>query len=94
MLLVTVELLPQGFDEGRKTLAEARIINVGGDAAYGSYLIELMESDKTIASGQLADYPRFATTVLDLVARGIATALSGTEALPPRPVHSWRESGA
>jgi hypothetical protein len=92
VLLITVELLPGGSEKGRRTLGEARIINVGGDAAYGHYLIELREGyDEPKWLGQLSDYPRFAGSVWDLAARGIIVAMAGSEWLPPRPVHAWRQ---
>jgi hypothetical protein len=92
MLIVTVDLLPLGQEDGRKTLGQTRIINTGGDGAYASYLIEVMHGGETpFATAQLADYPRFAGTVWDLVSRGVATALAGKEELPARPVHAWRK---
>lgn len=92
MLLITVELLSGGSEEGRRTLGEARIIDVGGDAAYGHYLTEVREGfDKPKWHGQLSDSPRFAGRVWDLAARGIVIAMTGSEELPPRPVHAWRQ---
>ncbi|SEK07249.1 hypothetical protein [Paraburkholderia diazotrophica] len=92
MLLVTVELLLFGDPNPklRKLLGSVEIVNVGSDPRYGSYEVRLFnEAGKEFATGELADYPRFATTVFDLVARGVATALAGKEELPPRPVHPW-----
>ncbi len=94
MLLITVELLPLGSGCGRKTLGEMRIINVGGNAAYGNYLIEVNDLDAPRWTGQLTDYPRHAGSVWDLVARGIVVAMAGREELPPRPVHAWRQEGS
>ncbi|WP_106857301.1 hypothetical protein [Caballeronia novacaledonica] len=92
MLLVTVELFPFGREDGRKSIGQTRVINVAGDAAYGSYLFEVFEGAETpIATSLLTDYPRFAGSVWDLVARGVIAALSGKEELPPRPVHPWRK---
>ncbi|EEA03730.1 conserved hypothetical protein [Burkholderia sp. H160] len=96
MLQITVELLPLGNQspECRKHLGHAEVVNVGGDAAYGNYEIRLFDdTGAQFKTAHLADYPRFATTVFDLVARGVATALAGREELPPRPVHPWRNSG-
>jgi hypothetical protein len=88
MLRVTIELLPMGGTKGRKHLGHVHIINVEGNAAYASYQIDVFDdAGKKIATGNLADYPRFAATVWDLAARGIATALAGQEELPPRPAH-------
>jgi hypothetical protein len=88
MLQVTVELLPFGDPNAatRKQLGNVEIVNIGGDRAHASYEFRVFdETGVRIASGLLADYPRFATTVWDLVARGVATALAGKEELPPSP---------
>ncbi|SAK91430.1 hypothetical protein AWB78_04922 [Caballeronia calidae] len=56
MLLVTVELLPLGREDGRKTIGQARILNVAGNAAYGSYLVDVLEgSERPIATSLLTD---------------------------------------
>lgn len=95
MLLGTVELLP-GDDPApqlRKELGRVEIVNRGGDAAYASYEVRSFDEDALqFSTGHLSDYPRYATTVLDLVGRGIVTALAGREELPPRPVHPWRRT--
>ncbi|SAK55484.1 hypothetical protein AWB79_02193 [Caballeronia hypogeia] len=93
MLLVTLELLPRGSEEQRRTLGQIRIINVGGDPAYGNYSIELMENrEKSTRTASITDYPRHAGSTWDLVARAITMALAGKEELPPRPVHPWGHS--
>ena len=82
---VTVELLPFG-QPATRTLGLVEIVNIHGDSAAASYEIRVYDEVRNrIATGQLDNYPRFATTVWDLVARGIATALAGKEELPPRP---------
>ncbi|AQH01372.1 hypothetical protein A9R05_21300 [Burkholderia sp. KK1] len=92
MLLITVDKLPLGDVAGRKQLGRAHIVNCGGDGAYGSYAIEILDAEgRVVMSGHIAYYPRHAGHVFDLVARGLAAALSGREALPPRPVHPWRQ---
>lgn len=92
MLLVTLELLPLGSGEQRRTIGQIRIINVDGDPAYGNYPIELKEDRaKSVRTGRVIDYPRHAGSAWDLVARAIALVLAGSEELPPRPVHSWRQ---
>jgi hypothetical protein len=88
MLQVTVELLPYGDPDAarRKHLGTVKIVNICGDRARGSYEVHVFdETGERIATGYLPDYPRFATTVWDLVARGVATALAGEEKLPLRP---------
>ncbi len=89
MLIVTVEKLPYRWSEEHRRMGQARIINVGGDAAYGAYRIDLLDHRGTqIGRGKIADYPRFYTTVWDLVIRGVVIALCGSEQLPPRLFHS------
>jgi hypothetical protein len=92
MLQVTVELLLFGDPDAatRKQLGLVEIVNIGGDRAHASYEVRVFdEAGERIASALLADYPRFATTLWGLVARGVAPALAGREKLPPRPVHPW-----
>lgn len=92
MLIVTVEKLPHGRSEGREDLGQARIINVGGDSAYGAYKIEVLDhKGEAIGRGEITEYPRFATRVWDLVIRGVAMALCGTEQLPQRPLLSRQQ---
>jgi hypothetical protein len=94
MLLVTVDLLPLGDVAGRTQLGRAHIVNTGGNAAYGNYDVRILDQDGAVMmSGRIEDYPRHAGHVFDLVARGLSAALSGEEALPPRPVHPWRQDG-
>ncbi len=88
MLLVTVEKLPYGDPDPqlRKQLATVEIVNIGGNFVSASYEVRLFgEVGNRIATGLLVDYPRHAAMVLDLVGRGIVTALAGSEELPPRP---------
>ncbi|MGF6924364.1 hypothetical protein [Paraburkholderia sp. 40] len=89
MLQVTVELLPFGDPDAatRKHLGKVEIVNVVGDRARASYEVRVFDqAGERIATGHLENYPRFATTVWDLVARGVATALAGREELPARPL--------
>lgn len=92
MLIVTVEKLP-GQSDGRRTLGEARIVNIGGDAGYGAFEVVVVDHHgHVIGRGEIKDYPRFAsTTVWDLVLRAVNVALSGTETIPPRPVYNWNQ---
>jgi len=85
MLRVTVELLPRGRESGRKTLASADITQEKG-GEHADYRVELHDEVMgSVGVGALREYPRFATTVLDLVVRAIAAGLSGSENLPVRP---------
>ncbi|MGF6552345.1 hypothetical protein [Paraburkholderia youngii] len=90
MLRITVELLPGGQEKGKRVIATADIARVS-DGPFGA----LADYRVTLADAMLGEvgeravvrsYPRFAGSVWDLVARGIAAALNqDTEALPARP---------
>lgn len=87
MLKVTVELWPGGRESGKQLLATADIGRVK-NGTHAAYEIELRDEVlDDIGVARLYDYPRYSASVLDLVAGGIAAALSdGKEALPARPV--------
>ena len=89
MLRVTVELLPGGRLDGRRTVATADIwrTRTGAQADYEFAMGEDLLPDQ-VWRGVLQDYPRWSASVWDLVARSIAIALTSTEELPPRP--RWR----
>ena len=85
MLRVTIELLPGGRDAGRKVLATANIGQEKG-GALADYCVELHdELLGDVGVGVVREYPRFATTVFDLVVRALAAGLTGGEELPVRP---------
>ena len=85
MLRVTVELWPGGRESGSRVLATAKIGRVK-NGALADYRVELQEDVLgEIATAALHDYPRYASTIWDLVARAVAVALTGEEELPPRP---------
>lgn len=84
MLKVTVSLIPGGVGPERK-LGELHISNVSG-GSLSDYTCELQASDLTApVHGVIHRYPRWSSTVWDLVGRAIATALAGRERLPRRP---------
>ncbi|WP_245643998.1 hypothetical protein [Paraburkholderia oxyphila] len=91
MLRVTIELLPGGRESGKSVIATADIARVS-DAPFGAradYGVVLKDAVLGEIGGRavVRSYPRWATSVWDLVARGIAAALNqDTESLPPRPV--------
>jgi hypothetical protein len=87
MLKVTVELWPGGRESERRVLATADIVRVK-NGAHADYEVRLHDDVLgDIGTAMLTGYPRFAGSVLDLAARGIAAALAGgNENLPPRPV--------
>ena len=85
MLKVTVELWPGGRESGSRVLATAKIGRVK-NGALADYRVELQEDVQgEIGAATLDDYPRYASTIWDLVARAVAVALTGKEELPPRP---------
>lgn len=85
MLRVTIELLPGGRDAGRKVLATANIGQENG-GALADYRVELHdELLGDVGVGVVREYPRFATTVFDLVVRALAVGLTGGEEFPARP---------
>ncbi|UIF86109.1 hypothetical protein [Cupriavidus sp. UYPR2.512] len=85
MLRLTVELFPGGRESGRRTLATANIARErsGALADYSIGMNEDLLDD--VYTGELKDYPRWSGSIWDLVARAIAVALTGEEALPKRP---------
>ncbi|MGF7000806.1 hypothetical protein P3T25_009199 [Paraburkholderia sp. GAS32] len=85
MLRVTVELWPGGRESGSRVLATANIGRVK-NGAVADYRVKLQEDVQgEIGAATLDDYPRYASTIWDLVARAVAVALTGKEELPPRP---------
>ena len=85
MLKVTVELWPGGRESGSRVLATAKIGRIK-NGALADYRVELQEDVQgEIATATLRDYPRYASSIWDLVARAVAVALTGKEELPPRP---------
>lgn len=84
MLKITVSLVPGGVGTERK-LGELHISNVGG-GALADYQCVLNGDDlpgPLCVSVRL--YPRWSSSVWDLVGRAIAKSLSGQERLPRRP---------
>jgi len=84
MLKVTVEILPDGRERGSRVLATAKIGRIKS-GPLADYRVELSEEPHGEISGTLDAYPRYATSIWDLVARAVAVALTGKEELPPRP---------
>jgi hypothetical protein len=84
MLKVTVELWPGGRESGSRVLATAKIGRIK-NGSLADYKVELSEDPHGKICGALEDYPRYAASLWDLVARAVAVALTGKEELPPRP---------
>ncbi|MDR5794205.1 hypothetical protein QCE49_12565 [Caballeronia sp. LZ008] len=89
MLIVTIEKLPHGATDDRRVLGEARIINIGGDAGFGAYSVDVLDyAGNIIARGELTDHPQFASsTVWGLTIRALAVALSGSEKVASRRLY-------
>ncbi|SOY52711.1 conserved hypothetical protein [Cupriavidus taiwanensis] len=86
MLRVTIELLPGGNACSGQVIASAELVRKHG-AALATYAIKLREEGLSQErQGELHEYPRYATSIWDLVARGIAVAMTGSEQLSPKPV--------
>jgi hypothetical protein len=90
MLRITIELLPGGREDRKRVIATADIARLsdGPGGALADYRVALDDAVLGEVGEQtvLRHYPRWATSVWDLVARCIAAALNqGREALPPRP---------
>lgn len=87
MLRITVEI-ENPVTRKRRLLASGAIGNQGGGemSDYVVALNEIVGSFTDRCSAEVKQYPRFATSVWDLVARSILTALYGSETLPERPV--------
>jgi hypothetical protein len=86
MLRVSVELWPGGQKQGSTVLAVADIERTRS-GVRSDYSVELFEDVVYRRwSGTVDNYPRWSASVWDLVARSIASALSGSEVLPRRPI--------
>jgi len=84
MLKITVSLIPGGQGTERQ-LGELHISNVRG-GALADYKCVLSGDDlPEPVLVHLGRYPRWSSSVWDLVARAIAKSLSGQERLPRRP---------
>jgi hypothetical protein len=82
---ITVEIWPGGHENGRRAVAAADIGQTR-NGALADYRVDLHEDGQGgSGSAGLLDYPRYSTTVWDLVARAISVALTGKEELPPHP---------
>lgn len=95
MLRITIELLPGGRESLAKEIAVAEIHRVAG-TSVADYQVVLHEEFGGTESARITQYPRWSTSIWDLVARGIAKALTGRERLLRRPVPlriKIRESG-
>lgn len=85
MLKVTVEVVRPGREESGKKIATANIGRLER-GPVSDYVVQLNEPP--FGDGErrtLHAYPRYASSVFDLVARALAVGLTGAEELPPRP---------
>jgi len=87
MLRVTVELWPGGRESGKRVIAIADIGRIA-DGALADYEARLSEDGLgSVGIGYVRAYPRWSSTIWDLVARSISAALGGnSDGLPSRPV--------
>ncbi|MCS6511137.1 MULTISPECIES: hypothetical protein [pseudomallei group] len=85
MLKVTVEVVHPGRSGAGRVIATAKIGRLERSATP-DYVVQLCED--TYEHGEkttLHTYPRYASSVFDLIARALAVALTGAEELPRRP---------
>ena len=85
MLRITVELVPNGREAEKRTLAIADIGNVSR-GAMANYRVRV--SEEHVTDGKLAsvkEYPRWSASIWDLVLRCVAKAQYGEEQIPRRP---------
>lgn len=85
MLRVTVEIFPGGRESSRRVLATADLTRVKSGSLADYEIVLRDDVLGEIGAGRLNQYPRFAASIWDLVARGISIALAGREELPLRP---------
>lgn len=59
MLRATIDLIPHGQEDQRRTLQTLEIVNVGGTRESGRYHCELMNAaGQVIAEGAVTGWPR------------------------------------
>ena len=86
MLKVTVEVVRPGRNGPGREIATAHIGRVER-GAVSDYVVQLNEPPFDDGEKRsLHAYPRYASSVFDLVARALAVGLTGSEELPPRPL--------
>lgn len=74
------------MESASRVIATGEIKRTASSGGPGDYTISLQDdTGASLYHGEVVQYPRYASTVWDLVARGIAGALTGEETLPPRP---------
>ncbi len=86
MLKVTVEVVhPKRIGSGRR-IATAYIGRLER-SPVSDYVVQLNEPPFDEGEKRtLHAYPRYASSVFDLIARALAVGLTGTEEMPPRPI--------
>jgi hypothetical protein len=85
MLRVTIELLHGGDESRKRLLATATIANVSG-GEIADYDVHVISDDlEGVRHAVLKRYPRRASSVWDIVLRGICRTLTLHERLPKRP---------
>jgi len=78
MIRITVELLPKGFEEGKKVLGVATIANnLTGTTTQGNYSYTLFKKGgrTPYKIGRIVDFPRKRLLTWDLLFRVLADAV-------------------
>lgn len=75
MIRVTVELLPRGMTEGRRTLGVGVISNDGsGSASRGNYRATFKQPHGKMREGRVESFPRQTLGCWELLARALKGA--------------------
>jgi len=68
MILINLEMLPQGFQKGKRNLGTIRIWNNGtGTLSSGNYSYKITKGNKVKAEGCITGFPRKREDVFDLL---------------------------
>lgn len=89
MLVVKIELWPNGNGRKRREIARMKISNVtdsSADAEYADYRVRVLEGNdetKAVATGEVSEHPRLMYGAWNLVQKAIEA--SRANVLPPPP---------
>lgn len=79
MLVVKVELWPDGRKSGVRTLARMRIVNVGGTESFGNYEVTAYPTrDTPRRENVVVSHPRLSSPVWTLIAKAIKSVGFGS----------------
>ncbi len=93
MLVIKIELWPGGDKSRARSLGEAEIANVGGDAQIGDYAVRLLKwggGRRTWKKGEVRGFPRLRLGPWDLLYRALASIVAGRSPSVPFP-REWEQ---